>query len=116
MLGEVNRPLTAEIVLAEEDGGLELVLGPDYILLYRVVAHLANLTHDGPGQVINLHMPLAGLQIPMTIAWPHTDSFSEQCGRLGLSAADYIKFANLMLGLNADKVGQGSGVQTLKTQ
>jgi len=91
MLGEVNRPLTAEVVLAEEDGGLELVLGPDYILLYGVVAHLANLTHDGPGQVVNLHMQLASLQIPMTIAWysrPHTDSLSVECRRLAWSTAD----------------------------
>ncbi len=67
--------------MAEEDGGLELVLGPDYILLYGVVAHLANLTHDGPGQIVNLHMPLASLQTPMTLTWCSrhiTDSSSEQ--------------------------------------
>lgn len=41
-----------------------------------------------------MHMPLAGLQTPMTIAWysvPDADSLSEQCGRLAWSAADCNK-------------------------
>lgn len=50
--------LTAEVVLTEKDGSLQLVLGSDHILLNWVVAHLANLTHDSPGQVIHLHMPV----------------------------------------------------------
>lgn len=47
---------TTEVILAEEDGSLELVLGSYHILLDWVVAHLTDLPHDAPSQIIHLKM------------------------------------------------------------
>ena len=51
---QTGQGLTTEVVLTEKDGCLQLVFGSYHILLNWVIAHLTNLPHDTPSQIIHL--------------------------------------------------------------